>query len=354
MSTELEAVTTQVAKFDAVAAGIKALQEKYTGVIYPVTTAQGMAEAKAARAAIREPRYEVERIRKAAKAPILALGKSLDDRAKRITAALEAIEAPIDQQIKAEEDRKEAERQAKVNAELARVAGHQERIAEIRGAVTAAATCTAQEILYHIEDVEKLPADESFEEFQQQAVDAKDATLARLREMHGAAVQREAEAARIEAERKELEQLRAEQARRDAEERARLAEEARIAREAQEAERAKQQAELEAQRAEQERLAKAERERLAAERAEQEKALAEQRRQQEEAAAAERERIAQERAALAAEQERQRQQREAEEAAKRIANRPSDEEIVAVLAERFKVPTSAVRSWLGWNEKAAA
>jgi hypothetical protein len=314
MSTELEAVTTQVAKFDAVAAGIKALQEKYTGVIYPVTTAQGMAEAKAARAAIREPRYEVERIRKAAKAPILALGKSLDDRAKRITAALEAIEAPIDQQIKAEEDRKEAERQARVNAELARVAGHQERIAEIRGAVTAAATCTAQEILYHIEDVEKLPADESFEEFQQQAVDAKDATLARLREMHGAAVQREAEAARIEAERKELEQLRAEQ----------------------------------------ERLAKAERERLAAERAEQEKALAEQRRQQEEAAAAERERIAQERAALAAEQERQRQQREAEEAAKRAANRPTDDEIVSVLAAHFKVKPAAVRTWLGWGARAAA
>lgn len=354
MSTELEAVTTEVAKFDAVAAGIKDLQKRYTGVIYPVTTTQGMADAKAARLAIREPRFEVERIRKAAKAPILALGKSLDDRAKRITEALEAIEGPIDQQIKAEEKRKEDERQAKIDAELARVAGIQERIAELRGCQTLTVASGSALIRQHIADLNALPVDDSFAEFRQQADDAKTAGLSRLGALLDAAIAHEAEQVRIAEERAELERLRAEQARRDAEDRARLAEEARIARETQEAERARQQAELAAERAEQERLAKIERDRLAAERAEQEKALAEQRRQQQEAAAAEQARLDRERAELVAEQERVRQQRDAEEAAKRAANRPTDEEIVSVLAAHYKVKPATVRTWLGWEKKAAA
>ena len=84
MSTAVVEVQNAVAEFDKVAAGLAELKGKYAGVVFDVTTTKGMDEAKAARAAIREPRYEIERVRKAAKAPILKLGKELDDRAKAI------------------------------------------------------------------------------------------------------------------------------------------------------------------------------------------------------------------------------------------------------------------------------
>lgn len=350
MSTELEAVTTEVAKFDAVAAGIKALQETYTGVVYPVATTQGMADAKAARAAIREPRYEVEKIRKAAKAPILALGKSLDDRAKRITAALEAIEAPIDQQIKAEEDRKEAERQAKIDAELARVASIQDKIESIRALPVRATGKPSAQVAAIQAEAAAIVIDASYQEFAEQAGAALAQSVAALAGLHAGAVAAEAEAARVAAEREELTRLRAEQEQRDRVERERLAEEGRKAREAQAAEVARQQAELAAQRAEQERAAQVERDRLAAERAEQDRLAKIERDRQ----AAEQAKLDQQRAELVAEQDRARKQRDAEEAAKQAAKRPTDDAIIAALAEHFKVTPKIVRTWLGWEKRAAA
>lgn len=268
MSTELTEVSKAVAEFDRVGAGLAGLSKQYKGVVYEVTTGKGMEEAKAARVAIREPRYEIERIRKAAKAPILALGKKLDKEAERITSELLRLESPIDEQIKAEEERKERERQAKIEAEQKRVAGLQERVAELRGNRMLSVSSGSALIAEHIEDVESLPLDESLQEFQQQATDAKAAGLAWLRELHAAAVAHEAEQARIKTEREELARLRAEEQTRQAAERTRRAEEDRAAKALRDAEAAKQAEELRKQREEHEAAAKVERDRIAAERAE--------------------------------------------------------------------------------------
>jgi hypothetical protein len=249
-NTELTAVSNAVAEFDRVAAGLADLKQRFHGVIYDVATTKGMTEAKEARAAIRAPRFEVERIRKEAKAPILALGKKLDSEAARITKELLTLEEPVDEVIKAEEARKETERQAKIAAEIKRVADLQERVAELRGNQFLIPANGSALIAEHIADLEAAQVDETFQEFRQQAEDAKAAGLARLRELHAAAVAHEAEAERIRQEREELARLRAEQARRDAEaaeqraeaerqariERERLEAEARVRREAEEAE----------------------------------------------------------------------------------------------------------------------
>lgn len=89
MSTEIEQVSKALAEFNAVEAGLAALRQQYAGAVFDVTSADGLTKAKAARMALREPRYEIERIRKSAKAPILALGRKLDDDAKRLTAEIE-------------------------------------------------------------------------------------------------------------------------------------------------------------------------------------------------------------------------------------------------------------------------
>lgn len=330
MSSAIEDVKTAVVEFDKVAAGLQALKTQYAGLVYEVRTTKGMEEAKAARAAIREPRYEIERVRKAAKAPILALGKELDSRAKTITDEILAIEAPIDEQIKAEEARKDREKQEKIEAEQRRVQSLQERVAELRGNQSLSVLDGSALIAEHIGDLRNIPVDESFDEYRQHAEDAKAAGIARLEALHTAALEHEAEQARIRTEREELAKLRAEAEKRGAEDRARLAEEERQAKIARDAEAVRAAAELAAQReriAAEEAAAKAARDeearKLAAERAEFERQQAEARRQREEADRAERERA-------------------------RIAamKKPPDEELIRVLCDHYHAPESKVIGWL--------
>ena len=376
MSTELIAVQQAVAEFDRVAAGIKVLQDKYGSVVYDVTTTAGMKDAKAARAAVREPRFEVERIRKDAKAPILALGKKLDTEAKRITEELLKIEEPIQLQIETEEQRKETEKQAAIAAEMKRVSDLQDRVAELRGCPNLSPTSGSELIAQHIQDLEGIAVDNSFQEFRQQAEDAKAAGLSRLRELHAAAIAHEAEQARLKAEREELAKLRAEQAERDRLERARLAEEERQRAE----QRAREEAEAKAIReAEQEALRKAreafetqasaERERIAeeerqariareAEARRQAEAMRHQQAEQErlereanERLRAESERIvaeeralAEQRAEFAREQEAARQAQEPEHVV--LSGIPSASDIVEVLAIHYDESPETIIDWL--------
>jgi colicin import membrane protein len=359
MSTAIVEVQTAVAEFDKVAAGLAELQKQYGGVVYDVTTTKGMDEAKAARAAVREPRYEIERVRKAAKAPILKLGKELDDRAKAITADILKIEEPIDEQIKNEEARKEAEKQAKIAAEQKRVADLQERVAELRGNRMLSPTSGSELIAEHISDLEGAAVDDTFQEFREQAEAAKAEGLEWLRNVHAAAVGHEAEQARIKAEREELARLRAEQAERDrlaeierkalaekqaaeaAAERARIAEEERQAKALRDAEAAKQAEELRLMRLAQETAAAAERKRIA----------------DEEAAAkairdAEAKKLADERAEFERQQAEARRIKEEQERVQREQARlasikkPSDDELLGVLAKHYNVPATKVVEWL--------
>lgn len=318
--------------FDKVAAGISALRHEYGGVVYEVVTTEGLEAAKRARLAIRTPRYEIERVRKEAKAPILALGKQLDAEASRITAELETIENPIDQQIKTEEARKEAERVAKVNFELARMASIHEKIAAIRSYVTAAAGAPSDVVQSYLAHVESLTiTEEVFQEFALQAIDARLAVKQQLTELLAAAAAAEAEKARLAAERAELAKLRAEQVLREAEER-----KAREERERAEAE----------QRAAENALRLAEQEAKFEELRQRKAALDAEAAAQREAARAEDDRLAKQREELA--------RREAEFHArtapvsppKTRRKRPSDEEIVGVVAQHYGVSAEVARMWL--------
>lgn len=338
MSTELANVQTAVAEFDRVAAGLAALKEQYGGIVYEVHTSKGMEAAKAARAAIREPRYEIERIRKNAKAPIIALGKRLDSEAARITAELDKLESPVDEVIKREEDRKEAEKQAKIEAERQRFTDLQERVAELRGNTMLSASSAPELIAEHIADLERITVDDSFQEFRKQAEDAKVAGLARLKDLYAAAMAHAAEQSRIKAEREELAKLRAEQAARDAESRARIAEEERQAKVARDAELI-----------EQRRLQTIADAEIKAKRQAEQAELQAQRKAQE----AEAERLAKERAEIQRQQEEDRRKRDPEERElkerQRIASiqKPSDAELFSVIAAHYRVPVAKVIEWLG-------
>lgn len=248
---------------------------------FDVTTTAGMAVAVKHRATFREIRVASEKARKERKAPILEIGKLLDSRQKEIEAEIEPFESRFDAAIKAEESRKEAEKAAKLAAEQARIAAIRSRIDVFRNAPAEMVGKSAQQIGACADHLsETVIALEEFEGSTGEAIMARNAAVARLREMQAAQAAHEAEQVRLAAERAQLERERAEAAERErvaAEARAEQERKDREAREVEEARLAKARDEAERK----ERAALAE---IAKRDEEVRKALAEEKRLQEEAA----------------------------------------------------------------------
>lgn len=239
------APATQIAEYSPIAAALSDLRHQYADVVFDVATTAGLDVARKARAAIREYRYALEKKRVEIKAPALAHAKMIDDEAKRLTRDLLELESPIDAVIRAEEQRKEAERAARETAERERVAGINRRIDWIRGQPADAIGKPSADLLAAIAMVDGLAlTDALYAEFLPLASAARDATAAKLREMHAAAIANESEAVRLQAEREELARQKAEQDATAAADRARLAEEIRIVRERRDAEAAAERARL--------------------------------------------------------------------------------------------------------------
>lgn len=126
------ALASSIVEFSPIAAALADLASRYAGQRYEVSTKDGMHAARTARRELRELRVDIEKRRETLKAPIIARGRLLDSEAKRITAALSALEDPIDAQIKSEEQRAERERAERERHERERVAAIDARIAWIR------------------------------------------------------------------------------------------------------------------------------------------------------------------------------------------------------------------------------
>ena len=314
-------MTTEIQEYSKTEAALTMLREKYAGATFEVDTTDGMKLAKEARGEVRGYRTGLEKKRKEIKAPALEHCRLIDAEAARITVELVELEDPIKNQIKTHEDAKEAERQEKIDAETKRVEDIQARIEELRRATGSDFyTLNSDLIMEHISDFEAIAVDESFGEFEQQAQDAKAATLARMREMHDAAIRRETEAAKIKKDREELDKLRE-------------ADDKRIAKE----------------REEREAEERKERKRLQAEVAEDLKKLAELRKEQ--AAAQkkiddENQRLADEQTARDAEAAAENKREQKAEADAKRAKFPGVEAITDALCQHFDVSADVVAKWL--------
>lgn len=320
----------QIVEYSKTAAALNELSGKYKGVVFDVTTTQGMKVAREARAEIKGYRTDLEKLRKDIKAPALERCRLIDDEAKRITSELESLERPIDKQIKSEESRKEAERKAKEEAELKRVSAIQSMVAEIKNKPVSLVGQSSSSILAAKTIVESMDIGDEYMEFQGAAFSAKSETIEVLSKMAVDAEAMEAEQARIKAEREELARLRAAEEERQREEESRKQEEERQVREAREAEEARIKAEREAaERAHNEKMEaerKAHEDKLRAEREAAERDAAELRIQQEE----ERQRIATAKAAF------ERQQQEAEEAKRKAVSEAKTQEILLSICAQIE------------------
>lgn len=335
-------MTTQIQEYSATEAALAELRERIGKTVHDVTTTKGMDAAKKDRAEVRGYRTSLEKLRVELKAPALERSRLIDAEAKRITAELQAIEGPIDEQIKSEEKRKEDERLAKIAAEEARVAGIRNLIAStFTDNVVALARADSVTIAKAVAAMTATPIGDEYAELATDAERAKADTLAKLDELCGAAAAREAEEARLKAEREELARLREADAKRVAAEKAESDRLAKI-----ESDR------VAAERAENDRIAKVERDRIAAEKAEIDRvAAANQKRLDDERAAFEKQQ-----ADARAENERiaaqQKAEREAIERAKAPPPAPAPEftptadQIVAVVAQHFNVAQTKALSWL--------
>lgn len=180
--TDLAKVETALAEYDKVSAGLAALYEQFpVDLVYDVTTTAGLAEATAHRAAYRDPRIDVEKMRKVAKAPVTAIGKNIDARAAWITAKLKLGEDPADAQIKAEENRRAKIKADKEAAEYGRVLAITEAIAEIALDAQIASTKSSQYIADTLDELRTTELDKLvFQEMIANAVAARDAAIAKL------------------------------------------------------------------------------------------------------------------------------------------------------------------------------
>lgn len=121
MTTTTEAPTSALAEYNATAAALADLRQRFAGVVWDVTTTKGNNEARAARLELVKLRTSLEAKRKELKAPALERSRLIDAEAARITGEIVALERPIDEQIKADEQRREAEKEARRQAEARRV-----------------------------------------------------------------------------------------------------------------------------------------------------------------------------------------------------------------------------------------
>lgn len=210
VEVEVDPKATVVAIYSATEAEIGRRIEQYANVVPDCSTKDGIAFAKEARAAFREPRLLIEDIRTEKKKPYLEIGRLIDSEAKRITGLVAPHEKTWDDAIKADETRKENEKKEKAQAEIRRVEAIRKKIDAMERAPIDALTLTSAQISSVIEKIEASVIDELYAEFEVEAKEKKAVSLAQLRGLLASRIDQEAAKALADAAQKKLDDERAE------------------------------------------------------------------------------------------------------------------------------------------------
>lgn len=166
-------------KLSRTEAAIAMLQMNYRGAVFDMTTAVGDKAARAARQELVQTRTRLEAKRRELKAPALSFGSLIDSEAKRLNEMILELERPIDEQIKADEERRARIKREAEEAEAKRVAAHMEGIATIRSYLSRAEELGLQpeRIEAGINALRGMVFDQSWQEFADQAEVARRETI---------------------------------------------------------------------------------------------------------------------------------------------------------------------------------
>jgi hypothetical protein len=189
--------------------------------IIEITNDDGYKQVRSARIALKNVRLEIQAAGKTAREDATAFSKAVIAEEKRLVGLIEPEEDRLGVLQDDHDQKMERERQAAIDAEIARTTALQKRVDEIRALPNGAALQSSAQIQARIDAARAFVVDESFEEMEQSAAEALAYAVGVLLGIYADRVAHEEEQRRIADERAELARLRAETAQREAEQKER-------------------------------------------------------------------------------------------------------------------------------------
>jgi DNA repair exonuclease SbcCD ATPase subunit len=216
---------TDIAEYRPHEEQIVRLETSYGKLVVDCSTSEGLANAKEVRVDIRDVRYALANTTKTALVPYQQKVKEAQARVNQVKEFGEAlkdrvlaIEAPIDEAIKAEEKRAADAKAERERIEAERVEAIRKKITRFSSVAAAYASRSAADVAAVLKSVkESVILPDEYAEFEAEATIARDNAIDQLEALHRAAVDREEAAAKLLAQQKELDELREKQRIADAE-----------------------------------------------------------------------------------------------------------------------------------------
>ncbi len=210
---------TDIAEYRPHEEQIVRLETSYAKLVVDCSTSEGLANAKEVRVDIRDVRYALANTTKTALVPYQQKVKEAQARVNQVKEFGEAlkdrvlaIEAPVDEAIKAEEKRVADAKAERERIEAERVEAIRAKITRFSSVAAAYASRSAADVanvLLNVKESVILP--EEYAEFEAEGTIARDNAIEQLETLHRSAVEREEAAAKLAAQQKELEELREKQ-----------------------------------------------------------------------------------------------------------------------------------------------
>lgn len=216
---------TDIAEYRPHEEQIVRLETTYANLVVDCSTSEGLANAKEVRVDIRDVRYALANTTKTALVPYQQAVKDAQARVNQVKEFGEAlkervlaIEAPVDEAIKAEEKRAADAKAERERVEAERVEAIRKKITRFSSVAAAYASRSAADVAAVLQSVkESVILPDEYAEFEAEATIARDNAIDQLEALHRAAVDREEAAAKMLAQQKELDELREKQRIADAE-----------------------------------------------------------------------------------------------------------------------------------------
>jgi DNA repair exonuclease SbcCD ATPase subunit len=216
---------TDIAEYRPHEEQIVRLETTYAKLVVDCSTSEGLANAKEVRVDIRDVRYALANTTKTALVPYQQKVKDAQARVNQVKEFGEAlkdrvlaIEAPVDEAIKAEEKRVADAKAERERVEAERVEAIRTKITRFSSVAAAYASRSAADVASVLQSVkESVILPEEYAEFEAEGTIARDNAIDQLETLHKSAVEREEAAAKLLAQQKELDELREKQRIADAE-----------------------------------------------------------------------------------------------------------------------------------------
>lgn len=216
---------TDIAEYRPHEEQIVRLETTYAKLVVDCSTSEGLANAKEVRVDIRDVRYALANTTKTALVPYQQKVKDAQARVNQVKEFGEAlkdrvlaIEAPVDEAIKAEEKRVADAKAERERVEAERVEAIRAKITRFSSVAAAYASRSAVDVAVVLQSVkESVILPEEYAEFEAEGTIARDNAIEQLETLQKSAVEREEAAAKLQAQQKELDELREKQRIADAE-----------------------------------------------------------------------------------------------------------------------------------------